>query len=758
MAVKNRLISSRKPITILLITAVLAVVSFGAAKAVSAQQDIVEVENPLTLNISLSPTASTPGERVSLTLSLRNVAYSAATPEVIIQLPDEVSPDVSTLPPGTNYNFQTGGLFWQPYIEPLGGKAQIEIWLSVKAVRMNEAERTISVVVRNEGQETVGSSTLWIGSRPQAYIVFDPPQVAVGQPVRLLAKTAGAGPTTQTWSLDDGRIVAAYDPEIVFASSGTHVVTLQISNPLGATVVSDQINVLPQPVAQFSTQDNSTISESAIVFINESGGEPPLRYSWTFGDGTFSTEKNPSHRYNAPGLYQVGLAVENDHGRSETSSFVQIGTPPEFEIVTPEYGNVGQAVHGEIISDKPSTEFSWDMGDGRYYSGPQIDHRYWTAGDYILTVTARNEFGETRVSKWIRIGYDILYYYIPFMSTGKLPDGNLMAAINSGALEGTVNIGLGQVPELEPIEFAPGSTPAERLFIYINEARSLYNLRPLTYVHSLSVAAQAHTDDMAVYGFTAHVGSDGSTPAYRLQLAGYNGGYGGEATAWGMSDPIEPVQFWLTSPSHRAIILNPAASEVGVGFTTNFDAPNVWYWTAEFASIDLPVVGAPPPQAAEPEMSYELLLLGPPQSSEVVLSADAQLNFSWSWHGGVQEYQRFALYLSSGGRTFQTGVVRGSQSSGQYHFSADVSSFAVSPGLYSWQVKLEDSGQGIIVTESPIWQVYFANSSSNQTGSVSPQIPTPLPSATPEQSSPADNPAPDQDTLPVATPIPTKTS
>jgi hypothetical protein len=150
--------------------------------------------------------------------------------------------------------------------------------------------------------------------------------------------------------------------------------------------------------------------------------------------------------------------------------------------------------------------------------------------------------------------------------------------------------------------------------------------------------------------------------------------------------------------------------------------------------------------------------LGPPQSSEFILSADAKLSFSWSWLGGIQEHQRFALYLNSGGRTFQAGVVRGSESSGQYNFSADISSFAVSPGLYSWQVKLEDSGQGIVVAESSIWQVYFANSSLNSTGPASPPMPTPLPSATPEQSPPADNPAPDQDILPVATPVPTKTS
>ncbi|MFN2187841.1 MAG: CAP domain-containing protein [Candidatus Promineifilaceae bacterium] len=425
---------------------------------------------------------------------------------------------------------------------------------------------------------------------------------------------------------------------------------------------------------------------------------------------------------------------------------------PNFEFIFADYTNAGQRVAGTTKSEKTSTEFLWDMGDGRHYSGAEISHRYWRPGDYIVTVTARNEFGETRVSKWIRVGFDLAYYFMPFISSGGFVDSTLESLSLINPVDGAINIGLGEVPELNPIDFAPGATTAERLFIYINEARRLYNLRPLTYVHSLSVAAQAHTDDMAANGYTAHIGSDGSTPAYRIQQAGYRGGYGGEATAWGMSDPIEPVRFWLTSPSHRAIILNPAASEVGIGFTTNFESPNVWYWTAEFASIDLPVVNASAPQAPEPEEVLELALLGPPQASEFALNDNAQLIFSWSWAGGIQDHQRFALYLNDGGRTFQAGVIRGSQASGQYHFAANASSMAIAPGPYSWQVKLEDSAQGIVLEESPIWRVTFTNSNEG-VADVSPTpIPSePLPSPTPE--APPEQP-PSQNPLLIATPVP----
>jgi uncharacterized protein YkwD len=752
---KVRLISFRSHAVLLLIAALIAVIVLSSAATVLSQQDSAEVENPLSLDIAVSPWASTPGDNVSLILSIRNDSPVASMPDITILLPEQVIPDVSTLPAGTIYNYQSSGLSWQPYIEPHGGTSQIEIWLSVTVAQVKEPEQTIEATIRNNGLEWSQQTSLWIGSLPQAAITIDPLQVSVGQPVKLVANVYGPGPLTQLWSLDDGRVIAANDPVIVFPTSGSHTVNLQVSNPLGTTSVSGRVEVIPQPYSLFSIDDHSSIAESAISFINQSGGEPPLSYAWDFGDGAVSREKHPVHQYSTPGVYRVNLRVENDYGQSETSAFVEIGTTPMFEISIADFEEAGNVVQGSVVTNQAINEIIWDMGDGRRHTGGTISHIYWMPGDYVLTVTARNDFGETRVSRWIRIGYGTLNYYLPYLTIGGSVDNALTYGLDLPDSSAPIDIGLGPQPDLLPIDFTSGTTQAEQLFIYINEARALFNLRPLSYVHSLSVAAQAHTDDMAAYGYTAHVGSDGSSPAYRLQVAGYTGGYGGEATAWGMSDAIEPVQYWLTSPAHRAILLNPAVTEVGVGFTVDLNAPNVWYWTAEFASLYLPVVGAPPPQAPTPESSAELLLLGPPQSSEFVLSEGAKLIFSWSWPGGIQENQRFALYLSSGGRTFQAGVVRQSQPSGQYQFSVEASSLAVSPGPYSWQIRLEDSGQGVVIAESPVWQVLFVN-----TGPVLPDpasIPTQAANAPPEPTpvSPTALPTAVQNPLPVSTPMPT---
>ena len=49
------------------------------------------------------------------------------------------------------------------------------------------------------------------------------------------------------------------------------------------------------------------------------GGTPPLKYSWTFGDGTpDANEASPKHVYQKAGKYRADLSVTDSGGDSDT--------------------------------------------------------------------------------------------------------------------------------------------------------------------------------------------------------------------------------------------------------------------------------------------------------------------------------------------------------------------------------------------------------------------------------------------------------
>ena len=73
--------------------------------------------------------------------------------------------------------------------------------------------------------------------------------------------------------------------------------------------------VSPPISAGFSVSNlNPDIGEE-VIFTNESVSA--TTWFWTFGDGTSSSEEDPTHTFTEPGVYQVTLNVSNDNGESD---------------------------------------------------------------------------------------------------------------------------------------------------------------------------------------------------------------------------------------------------------------------------------------------------------------------------------------------------------------------------------------------------------------------------------------------------------
>jgi len=108
---------------------------------------------------------------------------------------------------------------------------------------------------------------------------------------------------------------------------------------------------------------------------------------------------------------------------------------------------------------------------------------------------------------------------------------------------------------------------------------------PLRLNSALSDAALAHSREMAHDGQFAHRGRDGSTPAVRVERAGY-GRYRvvGENIAAGALTPGEVTLGWLSSPAHCENIMDPRFVETGIAFAVNLSDREAVYWTQDFAA------------------------------------------------------------------------------------------------------------------------------------------------------------------------------
>ncbi|GGM07435.1 hypothetical protein GCM10010129_59180 [Streptomyces fumigatiscleroticus] len=113
-----------------------------------------------------------------------------------------------------------------------------------------------------------------------------------------------------------------------------------------------------------------------------------------------------------------------------------------------------------------------------------------------------------------------------------------------------------------------------------NAERARAGLPPLAPDPRLATAARAHSADMAARDFYAHTSPDGGKPGDRAAAAGSTLRSIGENIACGQRCAADVVRGWMNSPGHRANILEPDFTHLGVGFAGGGRAGT--YWTQVF--------------------------------------------------------------------------------------------------------------------------------------------------------------------------------
>lgn len=129
-----------------------------------------------------------------------------------------------------------------------------------------------------------------------------------------------------------------------------------------------------------------------VRFVNTSANAND--YFWDFGDGMFSTEKSPQHKYKLTGIYKVMLTAANAGLTNTVSKSIEVsaGKPSvSFSI-----SMVNQSISGVIGEFKftnnstRATSFLWSFGDGTTSTEKNPIHSYWFPGTYKVKMTAFN--------------------------------------------------------------------------------------------------------------------------------------------------------------------------------------------------------------------------------------------------------------------------------------------------------------------------------------------------------------------------------
>ncbi|HWQ47636.1 MAG TPA: PKD domain-containing protein [Methanosarcina sp.] len=166
-----------------------------------------------------------------------------------------------------------------------------------------------------------------------------------------------------------------------------------------------------KPVAAFSASPTSGTAPLNVTFTDSSTGSPTA-WKWSFGDGTASILKNPTHKYSKAGNYTVKLTASNAAGSNTTTktNYIKVGTTPTKPVANFEGSPVsGKAPLNVKFTDKSTgipTKWKWSFGDGTSSTLQNPIHKYSNVGNYTVTLTVTNAVGSSTktISNYIKVG------------------------------------------------------------------------------------------------------------------------------------------------------------------------------------------------------------------------------------------------------------------------------------------------------------------------------------------------------------------
>ena len=155
----------------------------------------------------------------------------------------------------------------------------------------------------------------------------------------------------------------------------------------------------PNPLTVFSFSSNGSLDPEGL----------PLSYAWTFGDGTTSTEANPTHFYNQNGQYTVRLSVSDGVNTTlATPLFINVGNPPTVNLSVQLPLNATNFRAGDQVTFSgtafdnlnrplPASAYTWSIDflhAGHVHPG--ILSSGITNGNFVIPTSGHDFSGDTR--------------------------------------------------------------------------------------------------------------------------------------------------------------------------------------------------------------------------------------------------------------------------------------------------------------------------------------------------------------------------
>lgn len=186
---------------------------------------------------------------------------------------------------------------------------------------------------------------------------------------------------------------------VVFDTSGYIPVTFDVFWNVCDGSYTDSVFVYREPSINFGIDPGLYCAPFTAEFIDSSLADAPISYDWDFGDGNTSTESDPVHTYENPGVYDVTLNIEVTEG---CPADLTLTKPDLIEVFPSPIADftVNPAVTDVFNTEITLTDFSIDSDQHFYQLNEDTDtternltYHFLEGGYHYPYQVVTNEFG-----------------------------------------------------------------------------------------------------------------------------------------------------------------------------------------------------------------------------------------------------------------------------------------------------------------------------------------------------------------------------